>query len=119
MTQHPWTGARLLRIEDSEFGFPRPGGPDLGTLRAASAATATGVGGAHTRFVAAFLVHCMSITPDRAHESKVGREDEPLADARALRARRRVVALVDGEKRAEVAALGAGEVVNGHGAGFL
>ena len=52
MTQHPWPGSWLLRVEDAEFGFLGAGRPDF---RAAATTAATRVGGADGGFVAAFF----------------------------------------------------------------
>jgi hypothetical protein len=113
--QHPWSGCGLLGVEDTELGFFSTGRPYLRACVAAAAATVARVSRAGPWLVAALLVYRVGLAFDGAHQGEIRRKDEPLADSRALRTRRRVVALVDGKKCAKVTALGAGEVVDWHG----
>lgn len=95
MTQHPRSGCGLLRVEDAELGFPSAGGSDFIALRAATTTAAARVGVADARFVTALFIHRMGFAFHRAHQREVRREDQPLAHARALGTRRRIVPLVD------------------------
>ena len=115
MPQHPRPGRGLLGVEYAEFGFLGPGWSNFCARITATAATVARVSRAGPWLVAALLVHRVGLAFDGAHQGEIRREDEPLADSRALRTRRRVIALVDGKQCAKVTALGAGEIVNWHG----
>ena len=71
MPQHPWSGRRLLGIEDTELGFLGPGWPYFRARIAAAAATVARVSCAGPRLVAALLVHGVGLAFDRTHQGEI------------------------------------------------